>query len=103
MNTTYLEYNTILGNDIAHHNETDSSFTELWISTAGIEFEVNTFQVRQLRILCVADLFQVFTTRTEMILQEEKPRLASILYTRDSSAAGGKFFPFFFLENYSFF
>lgn len=67
-------------------NMTDS-FPELWVTKAGLQFEVNTFQVRQLRILCIADLFQMFSTRTEVVLTEEKPRLASILYTSRDSAS----------------
>ncbi|XKL63251.1 hypothetical protein PGB90_005615 [Kerria lacca] len=72
-------------------NATDS-FSELWITKAGLNFEVSTFQVRQLRILCIADLFQVFSTRKEVVLAEEKPRLASILYTTRDSASCVLFF-----------
>ncbi|XP_050547093.1 uncharacterized protein LOC126908834 isoform X2 [Daktulosphaira vitifoliae] len=54
-------------------------------TTVGLELEVNSFRVGKMRIRCVADLYGVFRTSTETILDEEKPRLASILSTFSSS------------------
>lgn len=84
MNATFINRTKLTQKEL-DVNVTDS-FPELWVTKAGLQFEVNTFQVRQLRILCIADLFQVFSSRTEIVLTEERPKLASILYTRGSAS-----------------
>lgn len=40
----------------------------------------------RLKVQCVADLYNAFKTQTELILEEDKPRLASVLGTRDSES-----------------
>ncbi len=85
MNATFVHRVKLKQNEL-DVNVTDS-FPELWVTKAGLQFEVNTFQVRQLRILCIADLFNTFSTRAEVVLNEEKPRLAQILYTSRDSAS----------------
>ncbi|XP_050428956.1 uncharacterized protein LOC126838508 [Adelges cooleyi] len=57
-------------------------------TTVGLELEVNSFRVGKMRIRCVADLYGVFQSSTETVLDEEKPRLASILSTFSSSPTG---------------
>lgn len=97
MNATFINKTKLIQRE-SDDNSTDS-FSELWVTKAGLQFEVNTFQVRQLRILCIADLFQMFSTRTEVVLTEEKPRLASILYTtRDSTSCKYLLSYFLFLK-----
>lgn len=97
MNATFINRTKLIQKE-SDDNSTDS-FSELWVTKAGLQFEVNTFQVRQLRILCIADLFQMFSTRTEVVLTEEKPRLASILYTtRDSTSCKFLFIYFLLLK-----
>ena len=45
----------------------------------------STFLNGRLSVQCVATLFQLYREETEMILEEERPRLASVLGTRESS------------------
>jgi len=45
----------------------------------------NIFLSGRLKVRCVATLFQLYREETEMILEEEHPRLASVLGTRESS------------------
>jgi len=54
-------------------------------NTVGLELEVNSFKVGKMRIRCVAELYGVFKTSAETVLDEEKPRLASILGTFSST------------------
>jgi len=54
-------------------------------TTVGLELEVNSFKVGKMRIRCVAELYGVFKTSAETVLDEEKPRLASILGTFSST------------------
>lgn len=56
------------------------------ITTVGLEHEVTTFHNGKLRLTCIADIFRVYSTRTELYLDEERPRLASVLgqYNRNS-------------------
>ncbi|CAH1713772.1 uncharacterized protein LOC114125235 [Aphis gossypii] len=56
-------------------------------NTVGLELEVNSFKVGKMRIRCVAELYGVFKTSSETVLDEEKPRLASILGTFSSTGA----------------
>lgn len=58
-------------------------------TTVGLQLEVNSFKVGKMRIRCVADLYGVFKTTAETVLDEEKPRLASILGTF-STGSGNK-------------
>ncbi|XP_075218204.1 uncharacterized protein LOC142322993 [Lycorma delicatula] len=57
-------------------------------TTVGINYLVLT--AGGLRIQCVADLYNAFTTQTELVLEEDRPRLASVLGTRDSGSVGSK-------------
>lgn len=54
-------------------------------NTVGLQLEVNSFKVGKMRIRCVAELYGVFKTSAETVLDEEKPRLASILGTFSST------------------
>ncbi|XP_025416409.1 uncharacterized protein LOC112687734 [Sipha flava] len=54
-------------------------------TTVGLKLEVNSFKVGKMRIRCVAELYGVFKTSAETVLDEEKPRLASILGTFSST------------------
>lgn len=58
------------------------------LTTAGIEVEVDVsnFQGGKMRVACVADIYKIYATQTEIIIDEERPRLASVLGTRDSSS-----------------
>lgn len=54
-------------------------------TTVGLELEVNSFKVGKMRIRCVAELYGVFKATAETVLDEERPRLASILGTFSSA------------------
>lgn len=54
-------------------------------TTAGLHLEVNTFLGGKLRISCVADVYGIYATKTDIWLDEDRPRLASVLSTRGSS------------------
>ncbi|XP_075216345.1 uncharacterized protein LOC142321816 [Lycorma delicatula] len=55
-------------------------------TTAGIEMLLN--ESGRLRIQCVADLYHIRFTKKDVILEEERPRLASVLGTRESDNGG---------------
>lgn len=57
------------------------------VTTIGLEMDMEStnFLSGRLRVQCVATLFQLYREETEMILEEERPRLASVLGTRESS------------------
>jgi hypothetical protein len=44
-----------------------------------------TFHYGKLRVQCVATMFHLYHEEAETILEEERPRLASVLGTRESS------------------
>lgn len=58
------------------------------LTTAGIDVEVDVsnFHGGKMRVACVADIYRIYSTQTEVIVDEERPRLASVLGTRDSSS-----------------
>lgn len=66
-------------------------------TTVGLELEVNSFKVGKMRIRCVAELYGVFKATAETVLDEEKPRLASILGTFSSAGKSrqGQFYQTF--------
>jgi hypothetical protein len=57
------------------------------VTTIGLELDMDssTFQTGKLRVQCVATMFQLYRQEAEAILEEERPRLASVLGTRESS------------------
>ncbi|XP_008205979.1 beaten path Ic isoform X2 [Nasonia vitripennis] len=57
------------------------------ISIAGLEFELvpESFSNGRLRITCRADVFHLYDEKATVVLDEERPRLASVLGTRESS------------------
>ncbi|XP_075216306.1 uncharacterized protein LOC142321793 [Lycorma delicatula] len=57
-----------------------------YVTTAGIEQHLDI--PGKQRIICVADIYEVVSTQTEIFLEEERPRLASVLGTRESTQNG---------------
>ncbi|XP_023701692.1 uncharacterized protein LOC111861392 [Cryptotermes secundus] len=57
------------------------------VTTIGLELDMDSsiFQTGKLRVQCVATMFQLYRQEAETILEEERPRLASVLGTRESS------------------
>lgn len=50
-----------------------------------MDMDSSTFLYGKLRVQCVATMFQLYREEAEAILEEERPRLASVLGTRESS------------------
>ncbi|KAG8291610.1 hypothetical protein J6590_056066 [Homalodisca vitripennis] len=59
------------------------------MTIADLEFEVDVNVVPgsggKLEVRCIADVYQAYATETKVVLSEERPRLASVLGSRDSS------------------
>lgn len=64
-------------------NESDES--KKYIKTSGIEFLVTSFYHGKLKLICAADVYRVFSVSSEIVLEEERPKLASILGTFETS------------------
>lgn len=60
----------------------------LVVTTAGIQVEVDTFLEGRIKVRCVVDVYNVYSTQRELWLDENRPRLASVLGTRESSHGG---------------
>ncbi|XP_054262494.1 uncharacterized protein LOC128986256 [Macrosteles quadrilineatus] len=58
------------------------------VTIAGLNLGVNTFLGGKLTIVCVADLFGVYSSRAEVTLDEERPRLASVLGNHHQAQGG---------------
>lgn len=67
------------------------------MTIAGLDFEIipDSFSNGRLRIICHANVFHLYTKQADVFLIEERPRLASVLGTRESSYIGtlGETFP----------
>ncbi|XP_020286866.1 uncharacterized protein LOC109856232 [Pseudomyrmex gracilis] len=59
-------------------------------TVAGLDFETmqDNFSNGRLHIVCNAYVFHLYQKKDEVILKEERPRLASVLGTRESSYIG---------------
>ncbi|XP_046674543.1 uncharacterized protein LOC124363338 [Homalodisca vitripennis] len=67
-------------------NESILHTVDVNVTTVGLQTEVNKFQGGKLRLQCLAQLYDVYMTVQEVWLDEDRPRLASVLGTRESSA-----------------
>lgn len=58
--------------------------------TAGLDLEIasDSFNHGRLQITCRVNVFHLYTAQTEILVEEERPRLASVLGTRESSYTG---------------
>lgn len=82
--------------------ETNESMDPVkYIKTAGIEFLVTSFHLGKLKIVCTADVYKMFLVSSEIVLEEERPKLASILGTYETTTGGVssnlKYTPFFWV------
>lgn len=59
---------------------------------ATLDYEINpdSFNSGRLHIACHAAVFHLYKEKAEIVLEEERPRLASVLGTRESSYTGNK-------------
>lgn len=60
------------------------------MSIAGLDFEIipESFSNGRLHIVCNANVFHLYKKQADVRLMEERPRLASVLGTRESSYIG---------------
>lgn len=60
------------------------------MTIAGLDFETiqDSFNNGRLHIVCNANVFHLYKKQADVILIEERPRLASVLGTRESSYIG---------------
>lgn len=60
------------------------------MTIAGLDFETmqDNFSNNRLHIVCHANVFHLYKKKADVFLKEERPRLASVLGTRESSYTG---------------
>lgn len=60
------------------------------VTIAGLDFETmqDSYSNGKLKIMCHANVFHLYKKMAEVSLKEERPRLASVLGTRESSYVG---------------
>lgn len=60
------------------------------MTIAGLDFETmqDNFNNGRLNIVCHANVFHLYQKKTNILLIEERPKLASVLGTRESSYTG---------------
>lgn len=60
------------------------------MTIAGLDFETmqDNFSNSRLHIVCHANVFHLYQKKVDVFLKEERPRLASVLGTRESSYTG---------------
>lgn len=60
------------------------------MTIAGLDFETmqDNFSNSRLHIVCHANVFHLYQKKADVFLKEERPRLASVLGTRESSYTG---------------
>lgn len=54
----------------------------------GLDHDIDGFKNGRLHIACHASVFQLYNETAEISLDEERPRLASVLGTRESNSVG---------------
>lgn len=71
-------------------NITDKFIDNHHMAIAGLDFEIasNTFSNGKLQVVCNANVFHLYQKKAEVLLKEERPILASVLGTRESSYIG---------------
>ncbi|GAB1862305.1 Ig-like domain-containing protein [Camponotus japonicus] len=64
--------------------------TQQQMTIAGLDFETmqDNFSNSRLHIVCHANVFHLYQKEADVFLKEERPRLASVLGTRESSYTG---------------
>lgn len=71
-------------------NITDKFWDNHHMAIAGLDFEIspNSFSNGKLHVVCHANVFGLYQKKAEVLLMEERPILASVLGTRESSYIG---------------
>ncbi|XP_073993481.1 cell adhesion molecule 2-like [Rhodnius prolixus] len=73
--TWFINGNEIPASYISRRHTKENKF----ITEAGLEYEVNTFSSGKMEVICRADVFAIYSTQSEVFLDEERPRLASVV------------------------
>lgn len=70
------------------------------MSIAGLDFEIipDSFNNGRLHIICHANVFHLYKKTADVLLIEERPRLASVLGTRESSYIGVSYTSLFYID-----
>ncbi|KAK2581478.1 hypothetical protein KPH14_005144 [Odynerus spinipes] len=84
---------TVNGNQVNSSfviNITDKFIDNHHMAIAGLDFEIapNSFNNGKLHVVCHASVFHLYQKKAEVLLMEERPILASVLGTRESSYIG---------------
>ena len=58
------------------------------IRTSGMEFNVTSFHLGKLSVVCIANVYNVFSVKNEIILDEEKPKLAPSIFNSYGTSTG---------------
>ncbi|XP_018370295.1 PREDICTED: uncharacterized protein LOC108765903 isoform X2 [Trachymyrmex cornetzi] len=83
VNSSFIMNITQKVNDSQQHSQQH-------ITIAGLDFETmqDSYSNGKLKIVCHANVFHLYKKMAEVSLKEERPRLASVLGTRESSYGG---------------
>lgn len=91
MNESYLVRFPVDGDETRMKSDANGVVTETssqrQVTVVGLELDIegSSFQYGKVRIECEATMFQLYRSKVELVLEEERPRLASVLGTRESS------------------
>lgn len=91
MNESYLIRFPVDSDESRQKNEANGIMSEpagqRQVTVVGLELDIDgsSFQYGKVRIECEATMFQLYRSKVELVLEEERPRLASVLGTRESS------------------
>ncbi|XP_046674894.1 uncharacterized protein LOC124363678 [Homalodisca vitripennis] len=87
--TWYLNGEEEEASSLQHHGNTSDTVTT---ASLTVELSAARFPGGKLRLRCVADLFSISRTVRELWLDEDRPRLASVLGNKNSAGAGAPSF-----------
>lgn len=78
----------------------DKNDNQQQMTIAGLDFETmqDNFNNGKLHIVCQANVFHLYQKTADVLLKEERPRLASVLGTRESSYMGRYFISYYFIK-----
>lgn len=93
----FLQINASFYKHIPDPNSTIEGRRKPVITIAGLETEIdiNTFRGGKAKIRCVAEIFNLYYSKSEEIIEEDRPRPrpSSVLGTRDSQS-GNMYFSY---------
>ncbi|XP_068081906.1 synaptogenesis protein syg-2-like [Anabrus simplex] len=80
MNESFLVRHAVRSGDVGSRQ----------VTIIGLELDMDSsiFQSGRVEVKCMATMFQLYHSQAKVLLEEERPRLASVLGTRESSSPG---------------